>query len=197
MTEANEVVLKFSVESNGNVQNAVGSGEKTPGQCDPEKDNLLFRENRHNTETLSASTESLGVDNKGFSSEEMSARPRSADQIIPAIVDKVDCSVVVGKPCVVSSEPETGLSASQGHKTVRTRLKDPHLYKVTALIVYGCKQLQNCLDTLPKNGSPSKNALLNINGILKYISDPLPLSMLLLVTLNVIIKSVTTLSGGG
>jgi len=44
---------------------------------------------------------------------------------------------------------------------------------------------------------PSKNALLKANGKLKYISDPpLPLSMLLLVTLNVITKSITTLIRG-
>ena len=136
MSEADDVVLKFSVESNGNVQNAVGSGERTPGQCDTEKDDLRFRENPHNTEVLAASTESLGVDNEGFSSDETTTRPRIADQITPAIVDTVDCSVVVGKPFVVSSDPETGLPASQGHKTVRDWLKDPHLYKVTARIVY-------------------------------------------------------------
>ena len=137
MSEADDVVRKFSIESNGNVQNAVGSGERTPRQCDTEKDDLRFRENHHNIEVLAASTESLGVDNKGFSSDETTARPRIADQITPAIVDTVDCSVV-------SSDPETGLPESQGHKTVRDWLKDPHLYKVTALIVYSYKQLQNC-----------------------------------------------------
>ena len=60
----------------------------------------------------------------------------------------------------------------------------------------GYKQLQNCRDSLLKNGFPSKNALLKANGKLKDISTPPPpllLSMLLLVTLNATSKSITTL----
>ena len=52
-----------------------------------------------------------------------------------------------------------------------------------------------------KIGFPCKNALLKTNGELKYISvltpPPLPLSMLLLVSLNVITKSITILIEGG
>ena len=131
-------MLKFADESNGNFQNAEGSREKTPRQHDLEKDKLGFKENQGNTETLAAATESPGVDNKGFSNDETTARPslRSLVQITSATVDKEDSNVVVDKPFVVSSDPETGLSASQGHKTVRAWLKDRHLYKVTTLCLW-------------------------------------------------------------
>ena len=55
--------------------------------------------------------------------------------------------------------------------------------EVAKLLIYSAK----------KKDFHLTNALLKANGKLKYISTPLPLSMLLLVTLNVITISITAL----
>lgn len=127
-----------------------------------EKKTVVTNSKHFDVETLgndfeafpSATTNSLGVDNKGFDCNETESTSCSPDEINVTKVDEGDIDGVESKSleqnrCVVASETsrnknppgvscdlESALLATPGSKTVRAWLNDPNLYKVTTLLFF-------------------------------------------------------------
>ena len=98
-----------------------------------------------------------GVENKGLDFDEAELKPSCPDEIryrhtetnrkvvssdlMPDSLMNSNCGPssseikMNSKPSVVSGDPEFGVSVRPETKTVRAWLKDPHLYKVTTLII--------------------------------------------------------------
>ena len=143
---AKELIYNGSGQRGSNEEQLKDTAKKTAG-----------RDNNHDAETLGGHSQvfsltlanSLGVDNKGFDCSDKELTFRSSDQVTVANVDEVNMNEVQSKSpeknhavsetvsnkklSVVSCDLESALPATPGHKTVRTWLKDPHLYKVIPL----------------------------------------------------------------